>query len=200
MAVDPGDDTDLENPQSWNKYAYVKNNPLKTTDPNGKQGIPTNQEAMKQMAAAAATQQAAATPQAQAAGAKNQLQTAENMATAAGQAVCEVAPVMGDVYGHAAVASFASTPMTGPVGLTAAGEAATVALVADGAAYLCDPSIETAANLATHVLGAKVAKDTSVALKGVKGLSPLIKAGLAEITGEAVSGAAKQKSLELLSP
>jgi len=35
MAVDPGDDTALEDPQSWNKYAYVRNNPLKFIDPNG---------------------------------------------------------------------------------------------------------------------------------------------------------------------
>ncbi len=35
-SVDPGDDTQLENPQSWNKYAYVENNPLKFLDPNGK--------------------------------------------------------------------------------------------------------------------------------------------------------------------
>jgi RHS repeat-associated protein len=37
MAVDPGDDTDLEDPQSWNKYAYVRNNPVGHDDPNGKE-------------------------------------------------------------------------------------------------------------------------------------------------------------------
>jgi RHS repeat-associated protein len=36
MAVDPGDDTGLENPQSWNKYAYVRNNPVGANDPNGR--------------------------------------------------------------------------------------------------------------------------------------------------------------------
>jgi RHS repeat-associated protein len=35
MAVDPGDDTALEDPQSWNKYAYVRNNPINHTDPKG---------------------------------------------------------------------------------------------------------------------------------------------------------------------
>ena len=38
MAVDPGDDTQLESPQSWNKYAYVRNNPLRAVDPTG-QGL-----------------------------------------------------------------------------------------------------------------------------------------------------------------
>jgi len=37
MAVDPGDDTDAENPQSWNRYAYVRNNPLLYADPSGKE-------------------------------------------------------------------------------------------------------------------------------------------------------------------
>lgn len=35
MAADPGDDTALENPQSWNAYAYVGNNPLLYNDPLG---------------------------------------------------------------------------------------------------------------------------------------------------------------------
>ena len=36
MAVDPGDDTQTENPQSWNKYAYVRNNPIGSRDPDGR--------------------------------------------------------------------------------------------------------------------------------------------------------------------
>jgi hypothetical protein len=39
MAVDPGDDTELENPQSWNKYAYTRNNPLGAVDPDGKDAM-----------------------------------------------------------------------------------------------------------------------------------------------------------------
>jgi hypothetical protein len=37
MAVDPGDDTDLADPQSWNKYAYVRNNPLAFVDLAGEE-------------------------------------------------------------------------------------------------------------------------------------------------------------------
>jgi uncharacterized protein RhaS with RHS repeats len=35
MAVDPGDDTSLADPQSWNKYSYVRNNPVNGSDPTG---------------------------------------------------------------------------------------------------------------------------------------------------------------------
>jgi RHS repeat-associated protein len=34
-SVDKLDDTDLGEPQSWNKYAYARNNPLKYDDPDG---------------------------------------------------------------------------------------------------------------------------------------------------------------------
>jgi uncharacterized protein RhaS with RHS repeats len=37
LSVDPGDDTDPENPQSWNRYAYVRNNPLSHFDPDGRE-------------------------------------------------------------------------------------------------------------------------------------------------------------------
>ena len=36
MAVDPGGDTQPEDPQSWNKYAYVRNNPINAIDPDGR--------------------------------------------------------------------------------------------------------------------------------------------------------------------
>jgi len=37
MAVDPSSKSiDPENPQSWNRYAYVMNNPMRYNDPDGK--------------------------------------------------------------------------------------------------------------------------------------------------------------------
>jgi RHS repeat-associated protein len=36
LSVDPGDDVDLSEPQSWNKYSYVRNNPINATDPDGR--------------------------------------------------------------------------------------------------------------------------------------------------------------------
>ena len=36
-SVDPGRDWDLEQPQSWNMYAYVRNNPVRLTDSTGRQ-------------------------------------------------------------------------------------------------------------------------------------------------------------------
>jgi RHS repeat-associated protein len=34
-SADPGDDTDMEDPQRWNSYTYVRNNPLRLIDPLG---------------------------------------------------------------------------------------------------------------------------------------------------------------------
>ena len=36
QSPDPGKDIDLEDPQSWNKYTYVRNNPVLLTDPDGR--------------------------------------------------------------------------------------------------------------------------------------------------------------------
>jgi len=36
LSVDPGNDTDPEHPESWNKYAYVRNNPINLVDPDGR--------------------------------------------------------------------------------------------------------------------------------------------------------------------
>jgi len=42
MAVDPGDDTALEDPQRWNRYAYVGNSPIGYVDPDGRFSKPTH--------------------------------------------------------------------------------------------------------------------------------------------------------------
>jgi RHS repeat-associated protein len=39
LSVDPGKDWDPAQPQSWNLYAYVRNNPVTSIDPNGRNGI-----------------------------------------------------------------------------------------------------------------------------------------------------------------
>jgi uncharacterized protein RhaS with RHS repeats len=35
LSVDPGRSWDAKQPQSWNRYAYANNNPMKCIDPNG---------------------------------------------------------------------------------------------------------------------------------------------------------------------
>jgi RHS repeat-associated protein len=39
LSVDPGDDVSVREPQSWNKYAYVRNNPVNAADPTGMFGM-----------------------------------------------------------------------------------------------------------------------------------------------------------------
>ncbi len=36
LSIDPGEDHTLETPQSWNYYAYARNNPVNNTDPDGR--------------------------------------------------------------------------------------------------------------------------------------------------------------------
>lgn len=49
MAVDPGDDTTADNPQSWNKYAYVRNNPIALLDPDGRDADAYNHAQMDRL-------------------------------------------------------------------------------------------------------------------------------------------------------
>lgn len=41
MSAEDGEDQDMQNPQSWNLYSYVQNNPLANTDPDGHDCIDT---------------------------------------------------------------------------------------------------------------------------------------------------------------
>lgn len=39
LAVDPGNDIAIQDPQSWNRYTYVRNNPLISIDPDGRKKL-----------------------------------------------------------------------------------------------------------------------------------------------------------------
>jgi RHS repeat-associated protein len=48
LSIDPTwDSADLDKPQSWNRYAYVRNNPVGAVDPDGRADIKTNCEVGK---------------------------------------------------------------------------------------------------------------------------------------------------------
>lgn len=49
--MDPGDDSALEDSQSWNKYTYVRNNPLAFIDPNGEEVTYVNTPEVQQQKA-----------------------------------------------------------------------------------------------------------------------------------------------------
>jgi hypothetical protein len=47
LSVDPGVDTDQEDPQSWNQYAYVRNNPVGRRDPDGRAATDDKKKALQ---------------------------------------------------------------------------------------------------------------------------------------------------------
>src|SRR6266850_6300502 len=183
ITVDPGDDTNPENPQSWNKYAYVRNNPLKTIDPKGTAGEPS-QAQLDQMAAQATMQQL-----------EPQFKAMEQAAQAAqfkkvGDAVCAVAPEVGDRAGKAILVLVAMTPETGAAG-PAAVVTGSIALAGHGTAGMCQPSTERVTEVVVDVLGmASEATAAKIAMKAPEA-APLIKAGLPAVTGEIISEAAR---------
>lgn len=44
LRTDPGFDADLEIPQSWNMYTYVRNNPIVGIDPYGEDTLYVNRK------------------------------------------------------------------------------------------------------------------------------------------------------------
>jgi RHS repeat-associated protein len=200
MAVDPGDDTDPEDPQSWNKYAYVRNNPLNTTDPKGTQGMPfpTSQQQVDQLAATARVQQAQTQGRASEAAAQ-----AETLA-AVGGAVCEAAPVVGDYSAATAMllAAASATPMapaTGP-------SAGTMTIIAAGAhvgAALCEPSPEAMGAIASDLVGQTATVGAARSLQQAGRLAPQAQAAISTVFGMAMGSAAEtttQATAELVCP
>ena len=197
MAVDPGDDTDPEDPQSWNKYAYVRNNPLKSIDPKGTEGvgIPTSPQQLQQMTNTAIVQQAE--PQGKAMEAAAQAETLER----AGTVVCEGAPIIGDAAGAVTTGLVIAAPFTGGATVPAATTTGLVAAAGHGAAFVCDPaSPAAAAAVVADVIGQSATAAT------VRALAPSIGAAArtaGALTGEVMSATAKPavtKTLELACP
>jgi RHS repeat-associated protein len=203
LAVDPGDDTDPKDPQSWNKYTYVRNNPLKTIDPTGTDGIgiPTSQAQLNQMTARAIAQQLA--PVGRAMEAANQAKTAETAGKAVVKATCDAAPSVGKIANGATVTLLAATVVFPPAAettLPAAGATSRIAAGADALALACKPSPETAATVVGDVIGEGAAATTAKILKdAAPALASTTKEGAALATGEVMSQGAKpaiEKTIE----
>ncbi|MGH7228398.1 MAG: RHS repeat-associated core domain-containing protein [Nitrospiraceae bacterium] len=152
MAVDPGDDTEPENPQSWNKYAYVRNNPLKATDPTG-EGLEEAVEAVEDFVGGVLRGAAAAiTHGVQPGTAPTASDSAESLL---GQAVGSVA--VGVIGAVAAVAGATEAVVTAPAALTGAGIAvpAAGATAAVAGAVAVAGAADNLGKVADHAMGRK---------------------------------------------
>jgi hypothetical protein len=159
MAVDPGDDTAPEDPQSWNMYAYSSNNPIRYVDPDGKTPIePVSQLRPSKAATGSATSSASSAGQQLEASAKRTSAATNTLGLAALISAGIAAVIPG---GQPAVA-----PLLG-----IAGTAGVASATNDTVALLANHSKENAATVvgdaAAFVVGGVAVKAAESAASGM---------------------------------
>ncbi|MGH9895547.1 MAG: RHS repeat-associated core domain-containing protein, partial [bacterium] len=164
MAVDPGDDTEAEDPQSWNRYAYVGNNPLAYADPDGTSGH-------SHMILDA--RRAANSP-----GGKEFLSNVERTA----KGVSKVASTIAVASTAGAIPAFV---LAGPAGAAPAVKlgsiAGKVSVVADGVALAANPTLDNAVEFGKSAATAGLGKGVQTVGKAM---------GIGEVASEMVGNAA----------
>jgi RHS repeat-associated protein len=160
MAVDPGDDTQIEDPQSWNRFVYVRNNPLMLVDRTGEGA---------QIPAAAGRwqeQEARKTPEQRAADRKATAGRASNVGK--GLMVAKYAAYVGAVV----AAGIGAEPVA--AGLIATGRALGAGeVVMDGVAVANDPSPENIGAIAGDLAGAGLGAGVGALGNAAAGPAPI---------------------------
>ncbi len=165
MSVDPGIDIDLPVPQSWNKYTYVRNNPVNRTDPTGTLGLDGGLIEYEHKASNPAQAQSASLDPS----------TIEN----AGQQVSSGATQMGYVgLGVALTGALTLQPEVVAVGIAWSGASGLVAAGGDATAALANPSTENLSTLAGDAASFGAGKYVDDALDATKGTSATVDAAI----------------------